>query len=89
MRIDVLLFGQPRALAGTAQEVISVKKGTRLSDLIEVLGAKHGVAFSEEVRRTEGIRILINGREYDLLGGLAAPLNDKDTVVFLPLIFGG
>lgn len=89
MDIEVLLFGRPRELAGTSGEIISVGEGARLSDLIKLLGEKHGIAFSEEVRHTEALRILLNGREYGLLGGMEAPLSDKDTVVFLPLIGGG
>lgn len=89
MEIEVLLFGKPRELAGTSQETVTVEDGAVLKDLVKQLGSQHGAAFAREVRRTKGIRILINGREYGLLGGMEAPLSDKDTVVFLPMMFGG
>ncbi len=89
MNVEVLLFGQLRELTGIRQEVISVGEGTRLTDLIEQLGGKYGTVFCEEVGRIEGLRILINGREYSLLDGMETQLKDKDTVVFLPPISGG
>ncbi len=89
MEIEVLLFGKPRELAGTSQEKITVEEGTRLRDVIELLGNKHGPAFSKEVHYTEGLRILINGREYGLVGGMEASLRDNDTLVFLSPVFGG
>ena len=89
MDIEVLLFGQFHELARTRQEIISVCDGTRLKDLIEQLGKRYGTVFVEEVNRIEGLRILINGREYGLLDGMETQLKDKDTVVFLPPISGG
>ena len=89
MDVEVLLFAQFQELAGTRQEVISVGEGTRLTDLIERLGERYGTVFGEEVGRIEGLRILINGREYSLLDGMETQLKDKDTVVFLPPIAGG
>ncbi|MFC1952445.1 MoaD/ThiS family protein [Chloroflexota bacterium] len=89
MDIEMLFFGRLRELTGTSQEIIPVEKVTRLSDLIELLGKRYGTNFSTEVYLNQALRILINGREYGLLGGMETPLSDKDTVVFLPLIGGG
>ncbi len=89
MDVEVLLFGQFHELAGARQGVISVEEGTRLTDLIKQLGEEYGTVFCEEVDRIEGLRILINGREYSLLDGMETQLKDKDAVVFLPPISGG
>ncbi len=89
MHVEVLLFGQLSELAGTRQEVISMEEGVRLTDLIERVGEKYGTVFCEKMNRVEGLRILINGREYSLLEGIETQLKDKDTVAFLPPIDGG
>lgn len=89
MEIVVLLFGKPRELAGTSQETITIEDSAVLKDLVKELGKRHGAALSREVRRKKGIRILVNGREYGLVGGMEAPLSHRDTVVFLPMMFGG
>jgi molybdopterin converting factor small subunit len=57
--------------------------------LIDHLGEEYGIAFRQKMDSVRGLRILINGREYKLLGGMDAPLQDGNTVVFLPPIFGG
>ncbi len=89
MDVEVLLFGQLRELTGIHQEVISVGKRARLTDLIERLGERYGAVFGEEIDHIAELRILINGREYSLLGGMETQLKDKDTVAFLPPIEGG
>ncbi len=89
MNIEVLFFGQLRELTAVRQKIIVIKDGAKLADLIEHLGEEYGVAFHNEVDNIQGLRILINGRQYTLLGGMEAPLEDGDTVVLLPPIFGG
>ena len=53
MNVAVLFFGQLREIAGTRQEVISMRDGARLFDLLERLGGKYGTPFCEEVGRIE------------------------------------
>lgn len=88
MKIEVLFFGQLRELTGVRDGVFTVN-GASLVDLMEHLGEKYGAAFRQQVDSINGLRILINGQEYMLLGGMEAPLKDGDTVVLLPPIFGG
>ncbi|MFC1949488.1 MoaD/ThiS family protein [Chloroflexota bacterium] len=89
MNIEVLFFGQLRELAGTDKRTAVIEDSARLLDLIEQLDEEYGKNFHNQVDNIKGLRILINGREYGLLGGMEAPLNDGDTVVFLPPVFGG
>lgn len=89
MNIEVLFFGQIRELTGKHREEITIRESARLIDLIEQLTEQYGIAFSHEVNHIKGLRILISGREYGLLGGIGAPLKDGDTVVLLPPIAGG
>jgi molybdopterin converting factor small subunit len=89
MKVEVLLFGNPRELAGTSTEVLSLEEGTRLSNLLEVLGSRHGKALADELRHTEALTIMINGRHFASLGGVETLLKDEDTVAILPITFGG
>ena len=89
MDIDVMLFGKLRELGGVSKEIVGIENATTLEGLISTLGEKHGQKFAEEVAATTGLRILINGREYQLLSGMETQLKDKDTVVLLPPIEGG
>ena len=84
-----MLFGGLRQLAGTDKEIVNVSDGTDLSGLMAYLGERYGAAFSEKIQATRGLRILVNGREYQILDGMKTCLKDKDTVVLLPPVFGG
>jgi MoaD family protein len=89
MNIEVLFFGQFRELTAVNRRTVIVEEGNRLADLIQHLGEEYGETFLQQVDNVRSLRILINGREYTLLGGREALLKDGDTVVFLPPIFGG
>jgi MoaD family protein len=88
MKINVMFFGQLRDLAAVRESVVPIK-GTTLDDLMEYLYREYGAEFQKAAEGIKGLRILINGREYGLLGGMQAPLKDGDTVVLLPPIAGG
>jgi MoaD family protein len=89
MNIEVLFFGKLRELTAVNRRAIAVKDDGKLADLLERLNEEYGVDFRRQVKNIQGLRILINGREYAILGGMEAPLKEGDTVVLLPPIFGG
>ncbi len=84
-----MLFGGLRQLAGIDKETVTVSDGDDLSGLMKHLGERYGAAFSEKIKGIRGLRILVNGREYQILNGMETCLKDKDTVVLLPPVFGG
>ncbi|HEY93498.1 MAG TPA: MoaD/ThiS family protein [Dehalococcoidia bacterium] len=89
MNIEVLFFGQLREITGVSQTNVVIEDNSRLADLVAYLSGQYGEVFREKVESIEGLRILVNGREYYLLGRMEAPLSDGNTVVFLPPIAGG
>jgi len=89
VKIELLLFGRFREIAGTRQQVLSIREGARLSDLLQQLTERYGSDFGDELKRSGWLRILINGREYGLLDGMETLLKDNDKVVLLPPIAGG
>ena len=89
MNIEVLFFGQLREITGVSRTSVVINDNSRLADLVVDLAGQYGDAFQKKVEGIAGMRILINGREYYLLGCMEAPLSDGNTVVFLPPIAGG
>jgi MoaD family protein len=89
MEIKLLLFGAFRDLAGQRQQVVSIQEGARLSDLLKQLSYKYGSDIQEEVKKTKWLRILINGREYNLINGMETVLKHQDEVIILPFLAGG
>lgn len=89
MNVEVMFFGKLREVAGASKETAALEAGGKLSDLMSRLEEIHGAKFAEEVRSIKGLRILINGREYQVLDGVETVLKEKDSVVLLPPIEGG
>jgi MoaD family protein len=91
MELEILYFGKLRDLSGgKTREIVTVDGNVEdIKSLIKELEEKHGSEFAEALAATKGLRILVNGREYQLLNGMDTKLKDKDTVVLLPPIFGG
>ena len=89
MKIEVLFFGQLREITGVSRTNVVIDDNSRLAGLVSYLTNQYGDTFREKVEGIEGLRILINGREYYLLGRMDAELSNGNTVVFLPPIAGG
>lgn len=85
----MLFFGQLRELTEEPRTAVEIKDNATLMDLMEYLVGAYGTAFRNTADDIKGLRILINGREYTLLGGMETLLKEGDTVVFLPPIAGG
>jgi MoaD family protein len=89
MDVEVMFFGKLRDLAGVSKEMIPANNKAKLSELVAKLEEKHGSKFAEEFAATRGLRILVNGREYQVLAGMKTQLKNGDSVVLLPPIEGG
>lgn len=89
MKVQVLLFGRPRDLAGRSQELVSINEDAELGDLFRFLGDKHGAQLACELGRTEGLIVMINGLHFGPLGGTKASLKDGDVVAIFPIAVGG
>lgn len=89
MKVEVLLFGRPRELAGASEEALSIEDGACLADLFKSLGARHGQELAVELASPERFMILINGRHYGPLGGMQTELKNGDKVAIVPAVIGG
>jgi MoaD family protein len=90
LKLEVMYFGKLRDLAGgTTKEMVDVVEDIRLDELLEQFGERFGAGFTKNLHEIRDLRILINGREYHLLGGMTTKLKEGDKVVLLPPVFGG
>jgi len=91
MELEILYFGVLRDTSGglTRQFIPVDGSVTSLAELIKCLETRHGPDFAKSLAATKGLRILINGREYQQTGGMDTKIKDRDTIVLLPPIFGG
>ena len=89
MKIEVLFFGRARTITGTARKTVTVSAGVKLADLFRLLDCRYDNKFSGEFLNLKGLMVMVNGRHYNSIGGLDAPLNDKDTVAIMPAVVGG
>ena len=87
--LELLFFGNLREITGTNKMEAVITDGSLLSDLVNYLSDRYGEEFGKSIEDIPGLRILINGREYYLMGRMDSPLSDGDTVVFMPPIAGG
>lgn len=92
-----------RGVAGVAKSMggvdgyqeIAVPQASTLRELLDILVDRYGEDFRKIIYREEskelrrGMRILINGRDIGVLGGLDAGLEEGDQVSFLPPLSGG
>ncbi len=89
MKINLLFFARLRDLAGVRDREIEIAGSSTLGSLVEQLCVEYGADFRHQVETSQGLRIMVNGRENEVLQGLETELKDDDTVTFFPLVFGG
>ena len=89
MRVQVLLFGKPRELAGASEESVELMDGASLADLFKVLGSRHGPILAQELAFPEKFMIMVNGQHFGSLDGIETGLKSGDSVAILPAVIGG
>lgn len=89
MKVNLLFFAQLRDLAGVRDREVEAVDGSTLADLVEQLCREYGTDFRHQIETSQGLRIMVNGRENEVLQGRETVLKDGDTVTFFPLVFGG
>jgi MoaD family protein len=87
----VLTFSRIKQIIGEKQFSIDAKN---VEDLVYKLIAIHGISLKQEIFDGDGkikkkYRILVNGRNINLLDGFQTKLNKDDMVVLMPAVAGG
>jgi molybdopterin synthase sulfur carrier subunit len=89
--IQVMTFSRVRQIIGKKQFVIEAEN---IEGLLSTLVSLYGVSLKQELYNEEGLfksiyRILVNGRNINLLNGFQTKLHENDMVVIMPAMAGG
>jgi len=89
--ITVLFYSKIKQLIGQRKMVLN---SDSIEDLLQKLFALFGRSLFDELMLDEGVikpqwRIVVNGRNINLLNGLSTKLKDGDLVAIVPAIAGG
>jgi len=87
--LKVRFFSSLIRLAGVSSITVELDKSTaNVSNLIEVLGRKFGGELRDQLLSAYA-RVIINGKDCQMMGGLMGNLYDGDEIIFFPPIGGG
>jgi len=93
LKIKIKLFSILRELADRKEDIVEVEDGTDIGRLILILQKRYGAKFGQYVLDGEAIRpyikVMVNGRDIEFLGGLKAKIEDGDIIQMIPPVRGG
>ena len=89
MNVTVLFFGKFRELTARRDQIVPLKEGAQLADLIEHLSREYGTAFHNELSNVEQLHILVNGQYHNILDDMRTKLKNGDVIALMPLASGG
>jgi MoaD family protein len=89
--IQVMTFSHITQIIGKKQFVIEAEN---IEGLLSTLVSLYGVSLKQELYDEDGLfksiyRVLVNGRNINLLNGFQTQLYENDLVVIMPAIAGG
>ncbi len=89
--IQVMTFSRITQIIGKKQFVIEAEN---IEGLLSTLVSLYGIPFKQELYDENGLfksiyRVLVNGRNINLLNGFQTQLYENDLVVIMPAIAGG
>lgn len=91
VKIHVLTFSRITQIIGEKKFTIEAEN---IEGLLSKLVTIYGISLKQELFDRKGnfksiYRILVNGRNINLLNGFQTTLNEEDRVVIMPAIAGG
>ncbi len=93
MKLRVQYMAQLRTVIGRAEEFIELPDGSRLSDVLVQLSARHGDARSHLLTETgqprPSLLIVVNEAAVPARNAATTELHSNDVVTLLPPIAGG
>ncbi len=93
MKINAYFLATFRDVTGTSQATVDIE-GNTVGDVIDVLVREYGDRFKDEVMGPDGnirkyVKIFLNGNFIDRNAPLKNPVNEGDTLAFIPPIVAG
>ncbi|MEM3737214.1 MAG: ubiquitin-like small modifier protein 1 [Candidatus Bathyarchaeia archaeon] len=93
VKIKVRFFTTLREIVGKKEEELILQPNATLEDVFNSLSRKYGSRFTDYTLDEGAIKpflqVLINGRNANLLDGMATHLNEGDTIAIIPPVGGG
>ena len=94
-KVRVRVFANIRDVVGNREVQLEVGKGATIRELLYDMVKRYGDEFERLVIDSEAetlapsIKVLLNGRNVELLKGLKTVVSDGDIVVIFPPVGGG
>ena len=94
MKVKVQYFASVRELVNLREELIEVRDGTAVRDLLDELAAKHGSRLKEYLFDKNGnprshIQFILNEQSISEKEGFSTLLKDGATFAIIPPVGGG
>jgi len=95
MRVKVRTIGLLKALFGLGELDLTLPDGATIDDLLSYLAGAYGekvaghFAPPADDTRHPALRVMVNGRDIDVLDGRRTALHDGDDVLVLTPVAGG
>jgi molybdopterin converting factor small subunit len=84
------------AVLGGKEMALEVGEGAVVLDAMALLLDSHGEALAKLILQSRspmglapGVKVYVNGRGIDFLGGLQTPLSEGDDLLIMPQLSGG
>jgi molybdopterin synthase sulfur carrier subunit len=90
--VEIKFLARFRDIAG--ERSVNIEYNGNISDLMDILTEKYGNEFKDALFDREGnirdyMKILVNGEDVGVNGGLETEVGDEDEVVIFQTIAGG
>jgi len=95
LKTKVQYFAIIRELANRREDVLDVREGSTVLDVLNLLGEKYGEKFRDYVFDPKTgtprayLQFLVNGDSISNSGGLSTVLTDNSSLVIIPPVGGG
>ena len=94
MPLNIKFIGALRHISGKTQLTLNFQENSSIKKLLSKLcqefpSLKKTFTDQQLNDSRSNALILVNGREISVLNGLETKLNDKDEIVFVPVVHGG
>ena len=96
MKVTIDYLGSIRQTLGLKQaELLELKDGSSVCDLLSLLAEKHGEPFKKAVYEPKGLDLKphhilsVNSLLLNQLNGIETKLKDGDRIILMPVVTGG
>ena len=95
MKVTIEYLGFIRNMLSKRTEIIELREGTRLKELLTQLSERYGAEFKKQIYESGqkdlkyGFVVTVNGILMDQLSGVETQLKNDDHIILMSLMSGG